>query len=63
MDKVEKFKELLIEFGNENENENECIGVCTSMSSLEVYYHKKDKLQEKLLAMFEEEVYKNEQER
>ena len=56
MDKVEKFKELLIEFGNVNE----CIGVCTSMSSLDRHYHKKDKLEKELLKMFEEEVNKNE---
>ena len=55
MDKVEKFKELLIEFGNVNE----CIGVCTSMSSLDRHYHKKDKLEKELLKMFEEEVNKN----
>ena len=56
MDKVEKFKELLIEYGNVNE----CIGVSTSMSSLNVHYHKKDKLEKELLKMFEEEVNKNE---
>ena len=56
MDKVEKFKELLIEYGNVNE----CIGVSTSMSSLNVHYHKKDKLEKELLKMYEEEVKKNE---
>ena len=50
MDKVEKFKELLIEYGNVNE----CIGVCTSMSSLDRHYHKKDKLEQKLIKMFSE---------
>ena len=48
MDKVEKFKELLIEYGNVNE----CIGVSTSMSSLNVHYHKKDKLEKELLKMY-----------
>ena len=50
MDKVEKFKELLIEYGNVNE----CIGVSTSMSSLNVHYHKKDKLEKELLKMYKE---------
>ena len=56
MDKVEKFKELLIEYGNVNE----CIGVSTSMSSLNVHYHKKDKLEKELIKMYTEAL--NEQE-
>ena len=58
MDKVEKFRQLLIEFGNVNE----CIGVCTSMNSLDRHYHKKDNLEKELIKIFEEEVNKNEQE-